>query len=179
MRTGTLRELFGAFIAYKSRSGHRSPIGQYGALLEQLIKLKHFTGDESANEITSVQITHCIQHWTKQGFMSRAKEVRKKLHVLYEYGVVADNDPMSDTVCNGVQFQITHNPVRNVQNIDAGTPGALSRFKELRYLLTRLNNEKDILPPDVHSLIEQGSIHVDNVLLSYVTYKKQISSGTK
>lgn len=130
MRTGTLRELFGAFIAYKSRSGHRSPIGQYGALLEQLIKLKHFTGDESANEITSVQITHCIQHWTKQGFMSRAKEVRKKLHALYEYGVVADNDPMSDTVCNGVQFQITHNPVRNVQNIDAGTPG--ERYLDLK-----------------------------------------------
>lgn len=155
MRTGTLRELFGAFIAYKSRSGHRSPIGQYGALLEQLIKLKHFTGDESANEITSVQITHCIQHWTKQGFMSRAKEVRKKLHALYEYGVVADNDPMSDTVCNGVQFQITPNPVRNVQNIDAGTPGErYLDFKELRYLLSLLNNEKDILPPDVHSLIE-------------------------
>lgn len=26
----------------------------------------------------------------------------------------------------------------------------------MRYLLTRLNNEKDILPPDVHSLIELG-----------------------
>ncbi|MBZ7107065.1 MULTISPECIES: hypothetical protein [Klebsiella] len=62
---------------------------------------------------------------------------------------------MSDTVCNGVQFQITPNPVRNVQNIDAGTPGErYLDFKELRYLLSLLNNEKDILPPDVHSLIE-------------------------
>lgn len=142
MRTGTLRELFAAFIAYKSRSGHRSTISQYGALLEQLIKLKLFTGDEIANEITSVQITRCIQHWTKQRFMSRAKEVRKKLHALYEYGVVADNDPMSDTACN-LQFQISMNPVRNVQNIEAGTPGErYLDFKELRYLLTLLNAEK-------------------------------------
>ena len=76
--------------------------------------------------------------------MSRAKEVRKKLHALYEYGVVADNDPMSDTACN-LQFQISMNPVRNVQNIEAGTPGErYLDFKELRYLLTLLNAEKNI-----------------------------------
>lgn len=157
MRAGTLRELFAAFIAFKSRSGHRSTISQYGALFEQLIKLKLFTGDEIANEITSVQITRCIQHWTKQDFMSRAKEVRKKLHALFEYGIVADNDPLSDVACNGVQFQIAHNPVRNVQNFEAGTPGdRYLDFKELRYLLTLFDNEKNVLPPDVQSLVELG-----------------------
>ncbi|QMR74316.1 hypothetical protein [Enterobacter sp. RHBSTW-00175] len=89
--------------------------------------------------------------------MPRAKEVRKKLHVLYEYGVVVDNDPMSDSVSNGVQFQISHNPVRNVQDFEAGTPGErYLDFKELRYLLTLLANEKYVLLPDVHALIEQG-----------------------
>jgi hypothetical protein len=105
--------------------------------------------------------------------MPRAKEVRKKLHVLYEYGVVVDNDPMSDSVSNGVQFQISHNPVRNVQDFEAGTPGErYLDFKELRYLLTLLANEKYVLLPDVHALIEQGSIRAVSVHSSYVTYKK-------
>ncbi|HDR2789388.1 TPA: hypothetical protein QCK11_003879 [Enterobacter asburiae] len=84
MRTGTLRELFGAFQAFKSLSGHRSTIGQYGAHLEQLIKLKLFTGDESANEITSVQITrkHFDKSFTMRDIRRTFKTLAGMLHFL-------------------------------------------------------------------------------------------------
>ncbi|MBE4852955.1 tyrosine-type recombinase/integrase [Enterobacter cloacae complex sp. P40RS] len=64
---------------------------------------------------------------------------------------------MNDSVSNGMQFQISQNPVRNVHNFKAGTPGErYLDFKELQNLLTLLANEKYVLPTDVHALIELG-----------------------
>lgn len=123
MHYGTLRELFASFIAYKERQRHRSTVNEYKILLDQLIKRGLITGNETANEITSAQVTLWLQSWAKKGFLAQADKIRKKLHAVFAYGMVADNDPLGNSVSNGIEFHLPHNPTTNIQKINASKPG--------------------------------------------------------
>lgn len=157
-RPGTLTDLFRAFLAHKERSGHRSTIEKYKYLLEVLKKNKLFTGDEIANEITSSQLTRCIQHWTKKGTLARADEVYKQLRALFEHGITADNDLMGDSASNGIQFRITANPLKSIQRLtDVVTPGdRYLSFEELRKMHLLFDSNPELIKPDVQALLMLG-----------------------
>lgn len=120
---GTVRELFASFIVYKEREGHRSTVNEYKILLDQLIKRGLITGNETANEITPAQVTQWLQSWAKKGLLAQADKIRKKLHAVFAYGLVADNDPPGISVSNGIEFNIPNNPTNNIQKLNANKLG--------------------------------------------------------
>ncbi|ASO09652.1 hypothetical protein LFZ92_06780 [Salmonella enterica subsp. salamae serovar 57:z29:z42] len=134
---GTLREIFASFIVYKEREGHRSTVNEYKILLDQLIKRGLITGNETANEITPAQVTQWLQSWAKKGFLAQADKIRKKIHVVFTYGLVSDNDPLGISVSNGIEFNIPNNPRNNIQKLNASKPG--ERYLSFEEIKNRFN----------------------------------------
>ena len=159
--TGTVDDLFQAYINYLQTSGKRSH-KDVRQLYEK--NIKRDIGHLKAYEVTPQEIKTILKHIYKRGAHNQAKQVRTFIMAAYSYGLRADNDPT--TTCD-VMFRLDRNPARDVPLPVKVNPGERNLSKaEIHDLWHRLDDAAMDYPTKtaIRLLLVLGGQRVEEVL---------------
>lgn len=159
--TGTVAELFDAYIANMILQGKRSHKD-----VQQLYDkdIKNYIGHLKACSVTAQHIKNIIKRIYKRGAINQAKQVRTYIMAAYTYGIRADNDP---TATCSVMFRLEHNPARDVPVSVKVNPGERNLSSdEIRDLWYRLDDASMDYPAKIaiKLLFAVGGQRVEEVL---------------
>ncbi|CAI1771532.1 Prophage CP4-57 integrase [Serratia quinivorans] len=148
----TVVELFADYIANQQAQGKRAwKVSE--RRLNNVIKERHFDKRTLAKDITPHHIRIVLSDMLKRGAVGGASKLRSVLHAVFNFGLHADNDPMS--IDKPQRYGMAINPVSVVPD-QPGSSRALDRFlswDEIAKVLAIVRSGESQLKPDLERLL--------------------------